>query len=539
MIKSKLHIIIFFILLAGISAYAQKVEANLDSTSIKIGSQFNLTLKTRVGKEAKVSFPEGQEFGRLEVLESYPVDTTDTDGMYELVKKYGLTQFDSGRYVIPPLPVIINNKKINTRELKIEVRDVPVDTLKQKMYDIKPVIAANSSFSQWWWIAGIIILCAITALGAWKYRKANKQVSLKQEKQYKISPIEKAHRELIDLERQNLLSRGEVKDYYSRLTDIARTYIEEATNIPAMESTTGEVINALREAMNGKKIGLGKDTLQQLENVLRTADMVKFAKSRPGSNEIAEDKEIVEKTIASIDKSLPQENPEDSFRAQYLLEIRQKKKQRQKKNIIIVAASLALFSVLAFTAVSLGREYLQDTILGHPTKDLLNSEWVKSEYGIPGVIIETPKVLKRIDVRNTLSEGAKKNIRSMQTFSYGSVYDNFYIMVSTMAYDKPVGNDLVRIADENLSGFSRDGAENIFVKNEEFITGKGITGLRAFGSMTLPDPITKKRGRVRYEALYFNLGGGLQQVLVLHREDDKYAAEITEKIKNSVELRIN
>src|SRR5690606_38100833 len=125
------------------------------------------------------------------------------------------------------------------------------------------------------------------------------------------SPIEKATSQLQNLEKENLLERGEVKDYYSKLTDIARVYIEEAIHVPAMESTTSELIEAMRAATRSKKMNLSQDTFEQLEKVLRTADMVKFAKSKPLDFEIAEDRQKIEKTIVVIDRSIPEEVEEE------------------------------------------------------------------------------------------------------------------------------------------------------------------------------------------------------------------------------------
>lgn len=538
MIKLRLDILAFLLVLGGFAANGQQVEASIDSASIKIGSQFHLTLKTTVKKNVKVNFPEGQDFGKLEVLESYPTDTTQNGSMYELVKKYGLTQFDSGKYTIPPLSVVIDNKKIKTKPLTIEVRDIPVDTLKQKMYDIKPVIVARRSFAAWWWAIGIAAVLAATTYLAWKYRKKEKAVSQKQEREIKISPIEKAHRQLQELERQNLLSKGEVKDYYSRLTDIARTYIEEATNIPAMESTTGEVIDAMHEAVRNKKINLSPQTFEQLEKVLRTADMVKFAKERPADAEIAGDKEIVEQAIATIDKSLPEESERDSLRAHLALEMKLRKKERQKKDLIIIAAAVAVFAGLAFTAMTLGREYLQDNIFGHPTKELLDSEWVKSEYGTPGIVIETPKVLQRRDMNAAVPGEARKLVVGAQLFVYGSMTDNFYIVAGTTSYTQPVQTDPVKLMELDLKELEAKGAENILMKDEEYSTDKGTVGLRAYGTLTVTDLITDKKIRCVYEGLYFVQPYGVQKVIIMHRDDDKYAKEITERIKNSVEIRI-
>ena len=99
-----------FLLLLTSSLFSQKVTTTVDTIKNKIGAEFKLTLKATVNKSEKVKFPESKVFGALEVINSYKIDTVKKDNSYELIKKYGLTQFDSGRYVIPRLPILINGQ---------------------------------------------------------------------------------------------------------------------------------------------------------------------------------------------------------------------------------------------------------------------------------------------------------------------------------------------------------------------------------------------------------------------------------------------
>ncbi len=164
--KKKLYL--YIALLFGFLGFAQQISSSIDSTQIKIGSQFNLTIKAKVNAKDKVVFPDGKFFGALEILESYPIDTVKNDNQYELIKKYGLTQFDSGRYVIPKLLVKINQKEFRTDSLSILVNDVKVDTTKQQMYDIKDIIATEEKpMSEWWKL--LILLVLIIASGFASY----------------------------------------------------------------------------------------------------------------------------------------------------------------------------------------------------------------------------------------------------------------------------------------------------------------------------------------------------------------------------------
>jgi hypothetical protein len=143
---------------------------------------------------------------------------------------------------------------------------------------------------------------------------------------------------LNNLEKKELWQKGEIKAYYSELTDIARNYIEEAIQIPAMESTTSELIEGLRKASLKKKMTLSKETIENLEQVLRQADLVKFAKSKPLDFEITEDRKKIEKSIITLDKSIPViEESEDELllnelQRQEQLKNNYKKAKRQNHN---------------------------------------------------------------------------------------------------------------------------------------------------------------------------------------------------------------
>ncbi|AXG75236.1 hypothetical protein DVK85_06475 [Flavobacterium arcticum] len=530
----------FLLLLVVTTAFAQqpKVTTSIDSTKIKIGSQFNLTLKTTVDTTARVSFPEGKNFGQLEVLESYPIDTLRKDAMYELVKKYGLTQFDSGRYVIPRLPVVINDKTINTDSLLIEVNPVVVDTLKQKMYDIKDVATAENKSLLWLWILIGIIVAAGIAFGAWWFIKKRKNANKKPKEEEVIytSPIEKATIQLKVLEDKSLLSKGEVKGYYSELTDIARTYIEEAIHIPAMESTTGELIEAMRNAVRRKNMKLSQETFEQLEKVLRNADLVKFAKVRPVEHEIAEDRSRIEKTIVVIDRSIPIEKEEDEEHTLAWLETQRKKEKQKRKNRNIVIGIVSGVVVLGATFFFLGRNIMREYVTGTPTKELLDGEWVKSAYGNPPIIIETPKVLKRQDPEEILPKGAMAMFKEMQIFTYGAMADDFYVTINTLRYKQQTEIDLNTTVDGTMKMLETQGAKDILVKTEEFSTEGGMQGLRAYGNMSFPNPVTKQTARMYYEMIFFKQNNGLQQVTIMYREGDEYAPQLLDRVKNSIEL---
>ncbi|MFV8371553.1 hypothetical protein [Flavobacterium sp. LB2P74] len=538
--KKQLYLLLL-LLSTAVFAQQKQVVTSIDTIKNKIGAEFKLSIKTTVDTSSKVIFPKLKNFGALEVIQSYPIDTIKMDGRYELIKKYGLTQFDSGRYVVPSIKIFIDSKPFMTDSLLVEVANVEVDTLKQKMFDIKDIAPADNPIGDWW--KYLLIFALIIGIGAFIYWFIKKRQEKKLLEEIYKTPIEKATSLLDTLEKKELWQKGEVKAYYSELTDIARNYIEEAIEIPAMESTTSELIQGLRAASVKKKMTLSQEIIENLERVLKQADLVKFAKSKPLDFEITEDRNKIQKAILTLDSSIPVEVPVEE---DVLLNEAQRQKQiqiqlrKQRNKRIVTAVAVVVFLLAATTTffiVTKGFSYVKDNIIGHPTKELLEGEWVKSDYGNPGVIIETPKVLKRVDLTKTLPKDGMALIKEMQSFAYGSALDPFYLMVSTLKFKQETQIDLTKSMDGILQSMEAQGAQNMIVKQEEFETKEGVKGIKAYGTFSQINGDDKSSAKMYYEALLFSQEGGLQQILFFHEEGDAYANEISERVLNSVELK--
>src|SRR5690606_28961613 len=128
-------------------SFSQEISSSIDSTAIKIGEQMTFKVEVETDSTNLVVFPEVQTFMPLEVIESYKVDTTKKDAKWLLIKKYGLTQFDSGTYTIPKQKLLIRNKSYFTDSLKVVVNTIEVDTTKQGLYEIKPLMDVEKSAS--------------------------------------------------------------------------------------------------------------------------------------------------------------------------------------------------------------------------------------------------------------------------------------------------------------------------------------------------------------------------------------------------------
>ncbi len=530
-------ILFFFLLLLSTTVFAQKVTSSVDTTRNRIGSEFLLTLKTTVGKNDKVKFPETKNFGALEIIESYKIDTVKKNESIELIKKYGLTQFDSGKYSIPKIRVIINGKPIFTDSIALEVTNVKVDTLKQKMYDIKTVQSVETS-SNWWIYLFLFVILVWIVFGLFWFLKSRKKPQKEEEIIY-TSPIEKATSLLQSLEKKELWQKGEVKSYYSELTDIVRNYIEEEIQIPAMESTTSELIVSLKKVASQKKLKLSHETLSNLEKVLQQADLVKFAKVKPLDFEIEEDKKRVTNSIVTIHKAIPTVVEETDELAQWNEQQKEaqrleniNKEKKRKVKLAVYAVLILLSSFVVYRLITEGFE----NFFGNPTKELLAKEWMYSNYGNPSIKMESPAILMRQDPEKVLPKNAMALIKEMQYFTYGGLSESFYLALATKKLKQPTEIKLEQLADETVKIWETQGASNIIFKQEDFKTNQGIEGKKTYGTVTMINKLTKTSKKLYYEMLFFKQDGGIQQITICYEEGDTFGSEIAGRILNSVEL---
>ena len=288
---------------------------------------------------------------------------------------------------------------------------------------------------------------------------------------------------------------------------------------------------------------LSQETIENLERVLKQADLVKFAKSKPLDFEITEDRKKIESAIVILDKSIPivveekEESLLNEMQRQEQLRIQLKKKRRSRIMMATAVVTGVVVATLTFFITTKGFTYVKDELFGNDSKELLEGEWVYSEYGNPAVVIETPQVLKRTDLSKILPKENMALIKEMQSFRYGGLLDDFQLMVSTLKYKQDSEIDLSKAIEATVQMFESQGAQNMLVKQEEFDTKQGVRGMRAFGTFSRINTVSKSSTKYYYEIILFNQEGGLQQIMMQHEEGDTYATKILERILNSVELK--
>jgi len=532
--KTLVLVFSLFLLLINQHTQAQTVSSSIDSSSIQIGEQIKYKIEVETDTTNLVVFPEGQTFMPLENVEASAVDTTINQRNFKLLKEYALTQFDSGKYTIPRQRILINNKAFFTDSLLVEVRDVAVDTTKQKLYPVKPSIQVDKPFqvADWvWWL--LITLVIIGGLVFLLWRRNKKKTEAAQ----KIPPFEKAMLTLKQLDESQQLESGQIKAYYSSLTEAIRRYIDEKIDDRALESTTAELVARLNALTQENKLRLSKEEITKLEEVLKRADLIKFAGFSMDKITAKSDRQTVEHNIFAFKEAIPEPTEEELLKDQAYREAVAKRRKR-KTILISVVAGLAILVVSAIGFVGLkGWDYVQDNILGSPSKDLLKGEWIQSEYGNPAVSVITPKVLVRNMQQDTLPQAQTGAI--IESFSYGSILGEYYINLSLVNFPEKKEFDLDKSIEAVYTDFENKGATNILMKNEEFTTVNGAEGIKIFGSFKIKNPVLQDRTiQKSYTILNFGYNGAFEQLMLVYEKDNAAAEEITNRIINSIELKI-
>ena len=520
---------------------AGQVTSSIDSTAIKIGEELRYRIQVDVDSTSLVVFSEEQTFQPLEIINSYPIDSTKKGGYYKLTKTYGLTQFDSGVYIIPKQKIIIGDKVFYTDSLKVQVNPVVVDTTKQKLFDIKPITDVQRTRSSLWAYIALVLLAllAVTGLVYWFFWR--KKPLTEAEKIAALPPYERAKLALEKLDEDHYFQNEDVKMFYSDLTLILRQYLDEKVYDQSLESTTDELVFRLKTLQAANQISLGANTIRNIETILKRADLVKFAKSKPDFELAKLDKGTIGLEIKQVKEGLPEPTEEELLQDLAYREALEGK-QKRKKQKQIVAGVVGVFVVaITFLIVQSGFTNVKDTVLRNPSKLLLEkTHWVKSEYGAPGITLSTPNVLERQTIK--VSEEMKDKVQ-LVAFACAGKDTPIDVFVTSSKYasetgkdgkEKEVPIDVLESTEAVLNRFEKEGAKNIISRNEQFITPNGQEGVKTFGTaeFIINDTLTKGV----YVVLGFSTPNLLQQVILIWKEDDVYADQIIERILNSIEL---
>ncbi len=280
----KLFTLYIYILFACTTFAQVNVSARLDSVGFFVGQQDGIELQVVMDAGQHLQLPRVKKGDMLvpnvEVVDVLNADTQSiNDGKrLEIKQKYIITAWDSSLYSIPPFKVLVDKKPYETKPLAIKVLTLDIDTTQtDRICPPRPVQTIPFCWDDWkyivysWLIA--IILIAVTVYVWHRTRKGKTVFSFIRVKK-KLPPHQVAITEIENIKSQKPWTDNDSKEYYTRLTDVLREYIQDRYGFSAMELTSNEIIQNLIERGD-------EQSLNELRSIFATADLVKFARFQP------------------------------------------------------------------------------------------------------------------------------------------------------------------------------------------------------------------------------------------------------------------
>jgi len=519
---------------SSLSLCAQEISNTVDTTNIRIGEQIIYKINIKTDSLGTIRFPESKDFLPFEVINESKLDTNSLDKKYIISKQFALTHFDSGVFYIPAPKIQFLDREVRLDSFRIKINSVVIDTTKQGLYGIKPIMKSKTQVDFLYWLYVILALSLITFFIYYRNQIFSFFKIHKLEVEY-FTPYEKAIKELSEIKKLRYDSNIDVKNYYSNLTFVVRNFLNQKIINNALECTTKELIIRLNLLKSSKKYNLSNPTIKNIDNIFSRADLVKFAKYEPDYKTALNDLESLEKEIDNIKLILPEPTKEELQKNLKIQEDLRRLKQKKRNKKIVVYSVLSLFVIYLTSIIVYGFTYVNDTIFRNQNLIFLESkEWVSSSYGAPPVFITTPKVLNRnidsylfnVDNGTTVSE-----------FNYENVTSPLNITITNIKLtDNSPNINLQQMMNSNIETIEKLGVKNIITKFESFQTPNGAEGLLIYGSADFPSEKLNDFKKTKYKIFGFVNNEDFKQVFLSWQEDDDYIDKIINTIVDSIEL---
>ena len=530
-------LIICFVYLQSITTNSQSVTASVEPDSILIGKELSYTIDVSLEKSENIIFPDSTSFIPFELISETSIDTTKQENGYIFSKKYEITSFDEGEYIIPKIKIQIGDKLFSTDSKKITVNLVEVDTTKQGLYDIKPSFDKFSSIE----ILKLslknnypVILFSVLLIISLVYFRSkiieffNPLLNIKPA----LRPIELIKKRLSDLEKINIDTSYEVKLFYSELTFALRSFFEKEVYDKALESTTGELILKLNNLSEIKSFAISKDSIKIVEDIFKRADLVKFAKFLPEKSVIQNDLKTINEEVKLFSELLPEPSEEEKLKNLNYQKQAEKKLRNERLKIVSISTLSLLIILFIFSGFINGFQHTLDKITFNHNLRLLNKNWTKSEYGSPGIFAETPDALVRL---NNDNEFLYNDYKMDSQFYFSDSNESIEFFISNYSSESKIEpQNFQLILESSLDDLESRGLQNMLVKFEEFETKNKGKGLLISGTTDFKIS-DKKYKSGNYNVIGFLTETGFKTAILLTHEK-RYVNEIRERIINSIEV---
>ena len=245
-----------------------------------IGGRSHYFITVYAPKGTKISFPEFNNkkeiVSDVEVL-SAKSDTADANDKVRIRRIYTITAWDAKRYTIPAQKVIVGGATKTTRNVTLDVQAVPVDTVKSTPMPPDDIQKVPFSWGEWVPVILVIVLALILICFVfYLYRiLCHKKNGRTLKKTRALSYYEQAKQDLSEIAANKMLY-AEQKAYYTDVTNVLRKYISQRYNINALEMTSHEILESMKDVCD----------VSELKVIFNTVDLVKFAKYSTDANDM-------------------------------------------------------------------------------------------------------------------------------------------------------------------------------------------------------------------------------------------------------------
>ena len=277
--------ILFLVSLQGMKTFAQQtlIDVKIDVPDLMIGEQtlLHVTVTTDKDKQVLIPLPGNMLMDGVEVLAISPPDTTDIKNNRMTIRHdLVITSFDSSLYLLPAFFVIDGRDTLYSNQVALKISSPDVDLENpDNFYDIKhvwrPPFVLADYYALIYGILFALFLICVVGYFIQRMRNRPKEVETKVEGP-KLPAHEQAMKELKEIREKKLWQQGRNKEYYTEITDTLRRYMTVRYGEPAMEKTSSEILEIIRNEEPGNR-----EVNDLLKQILHLSDFVKFAKLHP------------------------------------------------------------------------------------------------------------------------------------------------------------------------------------------------------------------------------------------------------------------
>ena len=337
----------YFILSALLSFAQSSVQAKIDPIEMLIGEQAQVTLTIQANDNANIDWPKLQPRQML-VPGVEIINTQHPDAHTMLIT---LTSFDGSLYHLPAFTVKVDGKELKSSDLALKVVEMEVDTTQlNKMFPPKDVQDNPFEWQDWslsFWLSILLLLLVALTYYLYVRLRAGKPIITHIKIVKRLLPHQKAMKEIEQIKAEKMVTSENQKEYYTKLTDTLRRYIEERYGFSAMEMTSSEIIGRLMASGD-------QQSLTELTQLFMTADLVKFAKYSTMINE--NDQNLVNAIDFINQTKLENQPTEETIKPQLSVEDQRSQKERRLLKLFIAGlavAGVALFCYIIYNVYML------------------------------------------------------------------------------------------------------------------------------------------------------------------------------------------